>query len=78
MKSGIYIYILLIQKEEKKKREIEQVDLEDQQHRVQGLKKEEKERQRRLGGVLNEEDKERKKKESLKTVYSSLSKYSEK
>ena len=45
---------------------------------VQSARAKEKERQRRLGGALEEEDKERKKKESLKTVYSSPSKYSEK
>ena len=40
---------------------------------------EEKGRQRRPGGALKEEDKERKKKElSLKIVYSSQSKYSKK
>ena len=73
----IDIYILLIQRETTKNRQGEQVDLEGKKRRVQGL--EEKERQRRPGGVLKEEDKERKKKElSLKTVYSSQSKYYEK
>ena len=36
---------------------------------MQGLEKEEKERQRRLGEALKKEEKERKKKESLKTIF---------